>query len=75
VVLADPKLLEDGSFQFSFTNVPGAVFTALASTALSLSPANWTILGNPVEIASGRFQFTDSGATNALQHFYRVRSP
>jgi len=30
--LANPARLGNGAFQFGFTNTPGAVFTALAST-------------------------------------------
>jgi hypothetical protein len=61
--------------RFTFTNVSGADFTALASTNLTLSLSNWTVLGNIPEISPGQFQFTDPGATNYPQRFYRVVSP
>ena len=67
--------MSGGAFQFSFTNTPGAVFTALASTNLSLRSTNWTVLGSVTEVSDGQFQFTDSQATNHKQQFYRVRSP
>jgi hypothetical protein len=67
--------LPGGAFRLNFTNIPGTVFTTLASTNLSLNVSNWTILGSPSEIAPGQFQFTDPGATNGIQRFYRVSSP
>jgi len=72
--ITDAKKLTNGSFQFRFTNSVGAVFGALASTNLSLQPSNWTALSGVTEISPGRFQFTDSQATNGPQRFYRVRA-
>jgi hypothetical protein len=71
--LTNTRRLGNGSLQFSFTNMPGARFTAQATA--DLSSGNWTALGGPVEIGSGQFQFTDSQATNHSQRFYRVTSP
>jgi hypothetical protein len=71
--LVSPTILVNGSFQFSFTNVPGATFSAQATTNLADSNS-WSILGTAVEISSGQFQFTDTQATNHPAHFYRVRS-
>jgi hypothetical protein len=68
------RKLPDGSFQFSFTNNPGASFSVLVSTNLSLLLSNWTIMGGITEISPGQFQFTDSQATNYPGRFYRVRS-
>jgi hypothetical protein len=65
-----------GVFQCGFTNTPGAAFTGLTTTNLSLALSNWTVLpAGVVESSSGHFQFTDSHATNGPQRFYRVRSP
>jgi hypothetical protein len=75
IVLSEPLLLPGGAYQFSFTNTPGAVFTALATTNLSLPLSQWTSLGGVSEISDGQFQFTDSQATNYSQRFYRVGSP
>jgi hypothetical protein len=75
IVLSNPKRLADGSFQFNFSNSPGATFTALASTNLLLNLSNWTVLGSPTEISSGQFQFNDPQALNSPPRFYRVRSP
>jgi hypothetical protein len=61
-----------GTFQLSFTNIPGTTFTVLASTNVSLTISNWTVLGTISESSAGQFQFTDTHATNALR-FYRLR--
>jgi sugar lactone lactonase YvrE len=66
--------LGDGSLQFSFTNLPGASFTILASTNASLPLSNWTWLGAPVEGPAGQYQFTDPAPTNATR-FYIFVSP
>jgi hypothetical protein len=68
-------ILDNGAFQFSFTNTVAAPFTVLSSVDLSLPLASWTILGNPVEVSPGQFQFTDSQGTNGVARFYCVRSP
>jgi hypothetical protein len=65
--------LGNGSFQINFTNTPGTTYTILASTNLSLSVGNWTVLGTTTEIAAGQFQFTDSQATTNKLRFYRAR--
>jgi fibronectin-binding autotransporter adhesin len=76
-VLTSSTMLDDGTFQFGFTNQTGVGFTVFASTDVSLPFNNWSNLGPAVETpaASGQFQFTDSQATNNPQRFYRVRSP
>jgi len=73
IVLMNPAMLANGSFRFDFTNTPGAIFTALAST--DLTPDTRTVLGDVKEISSGNFQFTDFQATNNPQRYYQVRSP
>ncbi|MBI3851026.1 MAG: hypothetical protein HY298_12225 [Verrucomicrobia bacterium] len=73
--MSNPAKLPNGAFQFAFTNTPGATLTVLATTNLSLSLSNWTLLGWATETSSGQFQFTDSQATNGGQRFYRVRWP
>jgi hypothetical protein len=74
-VLTNPAKLGGGAFQFGFTNVSGAVFTALATTNISLPLSDWTVLGNATEISDGQFQFSDTQAANYFQRFYRVTSP
>jgi hypothetical protein len=63
-------------FQLNFRdNAPGATFTVLAATDLSLPFENWSIVGQPVQISPGLFQFTDPQVTNYSHRFYRVSSP
>jgi hypothetical protein len=40
-----------------------------------LPASNWTVLGPATENPAGHYQFTDPGATNSAQRFYRVRTP
>ena len=68
-------MLTNRIFYFSFTNTPGASFSVLTTTNLSLPFSNWTTLIGVVEAPPGKFQFTDPQATNSPQRFYRVRSP
>jgi hypothetical protein len=65
----------NGIFELTFTGPPGASFTVLATTNLSLSLDSWNILGASVEISPDQFRFTDPQATAHPQRFYRVRSP
>jgi hypothetical protein len=73
--LTDPIMLPDGTFQFSFTNTPGVSFTVLGTEDLSQSVTNWTVVGAPIEVAPGQFQFIDTLAPNSSAKFYSVRSP
>ena len=74
-VLTGVAMLTNGSFQFGFSNNPGASFTVWTATNLMLPLTNWTPLGAPSNIGSGQYQFTDPSATNDVQRFYRVTSP
>jgi hypothetical protein len=75
IVLKNPTRLPNGTVQFSFTNLPGATFTALATTNVTLPRSNWTALGGVAQISPGQFQFTDAQAANQPKRFYGVRSP
>ena len=67
--------LVNGNFQLNFTNTPGVTCSIVASTNVSLSPSNWSLLGVATESPAGQYQFTDvQPHTNALR-FYRMRSP
>ncbi len=66
--------LSGGACQFTFTNLPALGFTVLAATDQTLPLDSWTVLGCATEVSPGRYQFTDSQATNFPQRFYRVRS-
>lgn len=74
-VLTGLKRLTNGIFQFGFTNLTSASFTIFASTNVTLPIASWTVLGAPIEVSPGHYQFTDPQASNTVQRFYRVRSP
>ena len=73
--MGSPTLLGNGTFGFAFTSTPGASFTVLATTNLSLPSSDWTELGGAIETSPGQFQFTDGEATNNLQRYYQLRSP
>jgi hypothetical protein len=75
IILTGATVLLNGAFRFDFTNTPGASFTALSTTSLSLPLTNWTVLGSPTNVALGLFQFTDLQATNSPRRFYGIRSP
>jgi hypothetical protein len=75
ITLTNAARLGNGAFQFGFTNIPGATFTALASTNVALPLSNWTSLGLVTQFSSGQYQFTDFQATNNPQRFYRISSP
>ena len=74
-VLTGLTKLPNGSFQFNFTNTPGASLTVWGSTNVALPFAQWSNLGAPVESPAGTFQFTDPQAAINAQRFYRVTSP
>jgi WD40 repeat protein len=73
--IANLVILTNGSFQFSFTSTPGALFSVLASTNPALPLNSWTEIGSAPEISPGRFQFIDPQASNFPQRLYRVSSP
>ncbi len=75
IVLEQPVRLADGTFLFSFANVPGANFTVLSSSDPSVPVASWTPLGAATEVSSGQYRFIDAQATNSSRCFYRVTSP
>ncbi len=72
--LTGAQFLTNGSFQFTFTNLPGGTYTVLGSTNISLPIAQWTPLGAPTENPPGQYQFTDPAPTNSTL-FYILLSP
>jgi hypothetical protein len=62
-------------FQFSFTNTNATAFTVLATSDVASPVANWEVLGAPVPMGGGVYQFSDPGATKLVQRFYQLRSP
>lgn len=75
ITLTSAAKLGNGSFQFSFTNTPGATFTIWGSTNVALPLSSWTKLGSLTNISAGQYQFTDTNAPANACRFYRVSSP
>jgi hypothetical protein len=75
IVLSNPTLLPDGSFQFDFTNIPGMGFSVFRSTNLSLPLTNWTPLGPVTDNPPGQYRFIDPLGQPDGPQLYRVRSP
>jgi hypothetical protein len=75
IVLSNPTMLPDGSFQFDFTNIPGMGFSVFRSTNVSLPLTDWTPLGPASENPPGQFRFIDPPADSDGPRLYRVRSP
>ncbi len=73
-ILFAPVRLNNGSFQFSFSNVAGASYSVLASTNVALPVTNWLILGSPTNAGGGIWKFTDPPST-VSRRFYLLRSP
>jgi hypothetical protein len=72
--LINAHMLGNGSFQFAFSNVPGASFSVWSTTNVSLPLSNWTALGSAVEGPPGQYVFTDNAPTNSPR-YYTVRFP
>jgi hypothetical protein len=71
VLLASPKRLANGSFQFAFTNTNSVSYTVYFSSNLF----DWFSNGPATPISPGLFQFTDPGAASAPRRFYELRVP
>jgi hypothetical protein len=72
--ILEPRMVGNGQFQFSFSNEAGASYAVLSSTNLALPLAQWTVLGPPVSLGGGLYQFTDSGAPGQTQRYYLLRT-
>jgi len=76
IVLSNPTLLPDGSFQFDFTNIPGMGFSVFLSTNVSQPFLQWTPLGSVTEALPGQYRFIDPlTEPGDGPRLYRVRSP
>jgi hypothetical protein len=73
--LSPLTVLGNGAFQFSFTNTHTTAFTVLATTNVALPMAQWDVLGQPMPVGDGIYQFTDPDAVNRTQRFYQLRTP
>lgn len=67
--------MTDGAPSLTLANVPGAVFTVLATTDVTRPVSSWSALGAMSEIAPGQFQWVEGSFTNRSQRFLRLRSP
>ena len=74
-LLTNPAKQVNGTLTFSFTNIPNADFTVLASTNVALPLGRWSILSLVTQGSPGQYQFSDPVATNYPQRFYQVVSP
>ena len=68
-------VLTNGTFTAMFMNTPGATFTALGTTNLTLRLSDWEVVGSVVEVAPGQFQLTGPQISNSPCRFYRLRCP
>jgi hypothetical protein len=75
LTLIEAQILVNGVLQFAFTNTPGASFSVLSTTNVSLPLSNWTVVGTASNTAGDVFQFTSQPTTNDVERFYGVRSP
>ena len=75
IVLSGAAKLADGSFQFFFTNSPGASCRVWSTTNVSQAITNWGLAGTPIEQAPGTYVFTEPATTYPGPRFYRVTSP
>jgi uncharacterized delta-60 repeat protein len=73
--ISSVQVLAGGTFQFSFNNTNAAYFSVLANANVAAPVAEWEVLGAPVPVGGGLYQFTDPGATNHPRRFYQLRSP
>jgi hypothetical protein len=76
IFLAGLRLMTNGTFHFTFTNLIEAVPNVIASTDVGLSPQLWWDLGPATRIATnGVYEFTDPGFSNNPQRFFQLRWP
>ena len=74
LVLTNAAVLANGSFQFSWSALPGTSFSVLATTNVARQ-TSWSVVGGVMEISPGQFQFNDTQPGTGSARFYRVRSP
>ncbi len=66
------SLSRTSGFQWSFSAPPGAGYSILASSDITLPVASWTRLFSVFEISPGQFRFVDPQVTGIPQRFYRL---
>jgi uncharacterized delta-60 repeat protein len=65
----------NGAFGFAFSNPGGHSFTVLATTNLHSPAGDWEVLGAPVPVGGGVYQFTDPHASNFPARYYHLHWP
>jgi len=75
ITLTNPVILPDGAFQFSFTNVPGALFNVFAATNMAEPFTDWLWLDSATEVSAGQYEFTDAQSPTNSARIYQVTSP
>lgn len=73
LVLTDPMLRSDGTFQCSFGAVPGGHYELIAAPDLSVALSQWSVTGGVVEVSPGEFQASDPQAGFHPGRYYQVR--
>lgn len=73
IFLNNPTILPDGSFQFTFTNLPNRAFTIFGASDVAAPAVYWNALGAAIEVSPGEYQFTDPRALDVPNRFYQVR--
>jgi hypothetical protein len=73
MILTNPILRSDGTFQCSFGGVPGGFFELIAAPDLSVALSQWSVTGEVVEVAPGEFQASDPQAGLHPGRYYQVR--
>ncbi|MDB6123149.1 MAG: hypothetical protein JWQ71_2142 [Pedosphaera sp.] len=63
--------LPNGNFHSQFSGNPGQSYLIQASTNL----VDWPVIGSPIDLGNGFFQFDDATAPSPPKRFYRVVSP
>jgi hypothetical protein len=68
-------VIQNGQFKIQFSSTPGATFTIVGATNISLPMSQWTVIGSASEISPGQFHFLEPFVTNRAAQFYRVNLP
>jgi hypothetical protein len=71
--LTGARRTADGAFRFQFEDAAGTNYTVLASTNVAAPLAAWEVLGRPVRVGDGVYEFSDAFATIFPRRFYLLR--
>jgi len=64
-----------GGMMLSGSGLPGENYHLYGTTNLLAPFASWPLLTGSILDTNGQFSYTDSGATNLNQRFYRISTP